>query len=1646
MNSQDHSAKSARVPGFPTGLDDLRSTDKCPMCFAQTHRAQACPSCGLNLQDSRLAEVFTQSTIAADALVARGNLVAKAWHESPRHEVTEYAQTPSAPPVPPAAAEEPAPPAPADHRVPQAEPTSAPVSAWAEAQPQYVATPVQAQQATHQELAQPQIAPHPAAPAHATQSQVPATAAPTAPAKPRRSGIQLTLLVLGVSFVSIAAIVFLTVAFVLFDLVVKSLITAGVTAAVIALASWLKHRRLTTTAEGIAILGVVLLILDLWAIRSLNLFGLEQIQGNLFWGVGLLLMTGILLGWGKLASLRAPRIASTFTIGPGIVAMLRWIFDWVFTEHSSTLIALAGLAIASVLAPILHKRADRPDALEVGIVFGIGQLGALALVFQALGRTFAGNDAGSSNALLTAAPHPLEEPIVAIVTAGIGIAALLWLLKQLRNHDSLAPIQWQRISATILTTLLWATAILVAAMEILAPATNSVYFGEVWKALPVIALAAVYWDFGYLRTNRADRTRWLSGVITTAVIIGPPTLWLGAAILQLPLHRATSTTLWEYSIEWSVFGTGIALIVAAAVAFLVYRTLPEATSIAGRRLMSAAIVIAVGLTVTAIALPLWASLVVLGLLLVATMVAIGAFCRHNPSPLRTVILTAYTTAAVGLALVTFLHRPLVMFAFAAIGLGFLAIRLLLGARGPVLMTLAAALFAALTTAVAWAPIDFPYASVLFAPALPIVMLLIAVSARKLDVTDRRVLAWTASSLLFITAAQQIPLALADPGGPLSGDVWPLILSMVIALIALGALLLVSVRSTRFENCDLITHSVALTAAMPLGYIVMSPFVQLLARITGAAIYEVLFVWALVTGALLATALLTLLRQRSVPGVWTRATDCIAVVAAFLAMMNLLGFELLSNERLTYWAVLALALAIAVPLTVTVRSAGAPHRGKFRGTFPWIAAGFLALFGPVLVQRLVEAPWPVLVTAPIALSLLVSALVFGVSGSAARIDHGHWPLGGMLALGTAIPLASLLGSREQVFDGLTWPVSTIVAVLALAIATLCAFWQGNPALATARLLLVTLLAPLGAMSLITAVSDLLETLADAGPLAPTATGYALAAGIGVAIWLGLALVSRGVSSSAATPAQGGVPAFTPTQILTLLSIATLAMSGFAALMLPPLSIEIALAAWAIAIALVLTPKPTAADASEWAPLIAFILRALAAGAVLVAAISALYAATLDQHLAYPALSTGTTLAGLALALLLFMSSRRSAQSMPTHPTSERHRTAYRVLSMVVVPVTAWAGLITVPVAWSWWMPTVAAVIAVAAALAVALQRNRLEVSALAAAGVSALLPVATALAVTDARIRVWPFTWLIVGISLVIYGFAIRHTLAGFLRGAGMALALVSSAILLWPDSPNASVLFVAAPGCALLLCMAIIGALSGKQARTMSKFEAGAYALAAPLWFAGVAVAAASVITGNTFAVIMIVMLCLSVGAIAGFWFTETKRPELHFPLQLFAVGSGIAAVVTFIAAIVKESDTPGDVYFLAFGLALTAVGALWMRSRPALRSFPALGPGLVIMLLPLWFYEANDPTAARIGIYTLLVLTAVLVGALGKLQAPLVLGTIAAVAHLIVAIRWMLPELSVPWWIWLGAAGALLIFVAATYESRIKNAKAVVTSISQLR
>ncbi|MEV6710381.1 SCO7613 C-terminal domain-containing membrane protein, partial [Micromonospora wenchangensis] len=111
-----------------------------------------------------------------------------------------------------------------------------------------------------------------------------------------------------------------------------------------------------------------------------------------------------------------------------------------------------------------------------------------------------------------------------------------------------------------------------------------------------------------------------------------------------------------------------------------------------------------------------------------------------------------------------------------------------------------------------------------------------------------------------------------------------------------------------------------------------------------------------------------------------------------------------------------------------------------------------------------------------------------------------------------------------------------------------------------------------------------------------------------------------------------------------------------------------------------------------------------------------------------------------------------------------------------------------------------------------------------------------------------------------------------------------------------------------------------------------------------------------------------------------------------------------------------------------------YLRARPGLTSWLALGPGLAAGLLPslVSVLVAPDPQPWRRLLLGGAALGVVLVGAVRRWQAPVVLGGGALVllaVHELVRGWDLLPR-----WIYLAVGGLALITLAATYERRRRD------------
>lgn len=462
---------------WPAQPGVLTDTTRCPSCFTSISTTP-CPACGLDLTDGRTARVLELSRRIVDlsdqraAVLLRIHQDAAAADAGSHRDVVAPASSPA---VVPAVAPAWAAPSPAQVTdgaplavapaaegpgvgAPSASGAATPVSPGASSsedavEPGAVAPGPVAQDAFAQDAVAPRAAapptdatapvgpatPNPAAPPVGPPAPVgpgsaagpvsPADPVPsggavppsgpsvpdgTGPAKPRRSGVQVFLLSAGVVLLAVAAAFFLTVAWVAGGLVLRSIVVAVATAGVVVTASLLRRRGLTATAEGIALLGIALIALDVWAVRANDLAGAAGVGARVYWGVAALVAGAAFVGWARLSRLRAPLSVGVIALVLGPASVAAGIAG---DDAAAAWYAAAATTLAIALGAPLLPRLARPDAgslhPETAVIRGLAAIGAVVGLAAALVR-----DPGAAWA-----PVAATLPLALLVAAHAAIAA-----------------------------------------------------------------------------------------------------------------------------------------------------------------------------------------------------------------------------------------------------------------------------------------------------------------------------------------------------------------------------------------------------------------------------------------------------------------------------------------------------------------------------------------------------------------------------------------------------------------------------------------------------------------------------------------------------------------------------------------------------------------------------------------------------------------------------------------------------------------------------------------------------------------------------------------------------------------------------------------------------------------------------------------------------------------------------------------------------------------------------------------------------------------------------------------------------------------------------------------------------------------------
>lgn len=1605
-------------PAQPGALVD---TGRCPSCFTAI-TVSPCPACGLDLTDARTARVLDLSQRIV-ALVDERAAALLLIHRSSENAISDSIDAPerepaprldsgaAAPPSIPGAADEPvgnAPspvlfPPPAGLTPPTSERPPLPVAptaaragddgdaARSAARAAGVASPAAAGVASAA-AASPTVpvAPAPVAPHADSRGSV--HLAPSAdtgartrpvgqpsvssgggsqgePATPRRSSVQVFLLSTGVVLLAVAAVFFLTVAWISGGLVLRSVIIGLVTAAVIATASLLRRRRLEATAEGISLLGIALVALDVWAVRANDLGGAASVDPAVYWGAATTAAGVAFVGWARLARLRAPLSTAVLalTIGPALLGAGLVGPDSVLAWFVAGLIVVL-VALAAPFAPLLSpppRARMRPEIVAVRVLAALAGVVALA-------------------AALFVDPQATWSPVLFSGLLALALAAHAGAMTR-RGESRLAPV------AAVAAVLCLGSGVAVSVVRA-ADATLSV-------TVPVIVavVVAVALDVAGRRADGGPaRSTLLAGAVTAAVIAGLAAL--------APIGAALTAVFARISDVMPIFGrsaldidppdaTATAAVIAlAAVAILAAAAWRLSGAWRARRLVA----LAAGASVALLVGPqLRVLLLVVAWYLVLAVIAVVVLLRRRGA------LTGEAAAAGPLATAAGSSAPVPV--------------------GPLV-----------------ASSDPSPAAAAGPPANP-------AEPSEPATTGPRA----------ITGDHSVPVS---AGPPVAGGV---VLAILVGTISLLGGLLLSFASPL---------AWAVATVVVTGVIAVAAGIHRLVRVAATVA---------VVGFVSTSALLLPLALRSGVDV-SLAGGSPSAVAAVVAAGCLVFVGLPVARRVGLDAAQRAAGALTA-IIVTVLSSGAALMGGPPAADAWIAGACLA--AAVVTVVLTGAPgfhsWRIVrpaaaLTAPLFAAAGVDAVLRAVDAP----EFARMIVAAALGV-VAVAVALRALGREPGLRVLTDAGAGLVLVLAVAAApSEGARW------------LPLLLAAVAALLWATDSEGLLTSNSGRRHL----VWLALLVGA-IALWsrllwqgtdtvefftlpVGVALLTLAAGTERARRRRPERPVATP---------AVIAAAGVGVALLPtaladPDDLVRAVIAGVLAVVLVvggawLRPARTP-DALPVAV-------AAAAALTLVVCVVVRVAHAIDLGATgSPATDAVLLLAALALAAAAVGVSRRAAAwSVP----------ASRGIAIAALALFALGEAALVATAVG---PILRVVLSIAALGAVGILLLRRESRVWSSAVVGVALGGAALVGAVALATGVRPLEWATVPLALVLLTAALSRwsrPLSSFLvamAAVGLATGLLPSAALAG-GSPTRAIGVVAAaalvlaaaprvmrgPRAALLVPAVVIsGAALGLAAMSRALHDVRApffdvWALTLFVCLVGAAVlllrrsagvpswvppalavyalaltAALSVARMLTFPGPDVVRVVVALAVILGvglFW-RGPHRASVWWAALGLAVAVGVTAVVAGAADPIETATVP-------IAAALLANGVRSLRTRAEVGSWPAVGAGLGVLLIPsLLFDFVGDSTLWRVIGLGVVALVALLWGVRRRLQAPVVLGGVVLIVHAVAQLwPWitaLYESASGLWWLWLGIAGALLIVIAATYERRIREVKAVALALRALR
>ncbi|MCY7413387.1 MAG: hypothetical protein LH471_10200 [Salinibacterium sp.] len=431
-----------------------------------------------------------------------------------------------------------------------------------------------------------------ALPVALTASATAAVAAPDA-TPPRHLGVQVILLIVGISLLSVGAIFFLIYAFVTFGLVWRSLIIGTVTLLAILGASALRRRSLHATSEGIGVLAIVFVYLDVFALRANDLFGAASRDELEYWGAALIGSAVGFLIWHRFAGVRVASIAAFAALPIGLFILTASLTDRAPFERAIFL-SLCALAIGGAIYVIagtpLARGARRTEQITALVFAVIGTVGAALAAFGleldwqwggALGFTVAGALSFAHAAIIrrVRAPRIFEWIFIAL---GAGSFASIAFAVALRSDAdwvaAIAPLVGAAIVALVFDALRRTIAAVSAGVVAAVLAVVPVVFAlGLTLAYPALLVVEGVWSVPGAEAVTVESRSGYALVAIGAVIALATAVWalrrilsrratvvLAALIAFAVLSVGLVGTLWAAVIGWLLIAVvGVAVLLSA---------------------------------------------------------------------------------------------------------------------------------------------------------------------------------------------------------------------------------------------------------------------------------------------------------------------------------------------------------------------------------------------------------------------------------------------------------------------------------------------------------------------------------------------------------------------------------------------------------------------------------------------------------------------------------------------------------------------------------------------------------------------------------------------------------------------------------------------------------------------------------------------------------------------------------------------------------------------------------------------------------------------------------------------------------------------------------------------------------------------------